>query len=138
MASNIQRGPRRLDASDWVRMKRLNGAKGFMLPVVYAPVSPAPPPVLIGITNPPPRLETRDGGRHVYTEFGTSKTRRPASIWIDYRASQVADYILEGPGTSCGTTKVLVSNKLCTCSTTNPVKHNGLCISCQYDKIVVR
>jgi len=126
MASNIQRGPRSLSAGDWVRLKRLTGAKYYL--------NQQPQDVI----NPPPRLETHEGARHVYTEFGTSKTRRPASNWIDYQASQTADYVLERTGTSCGTTKVLVSNKVCTCSTTNPVKHNGPCLVCKYDKIVVR
>jgi hypothetical protein len=124
MASNIQRGPRRLDAGDWVRMKRLVGAKNYLTDQPQ------------DVTNPPPRLETHKGARHVYTEFGTSKTRRPASNWIDYKASQKSDYVLESVGSNGE--KVLVSNKVCTCNTTNPVKHNGLCTTCQYDKIVVR
>ena len=122
MASNIQRGPRSLSAGDWVRMKRLTGAK------YYLTDQPS------DVTNPPPRLEV--GTRHVYTEFGTSKTRRPASNWIDYKASQTSDYVVESVGTNGQ--KVLTAKKVCTCNTTNPVKHNGLCLVCKYDKIVVR
>jgi hypothetical protein len=122
-----------MDAGDWTRLKKLNGARGNMY-VVVGPVSPAPPPTLTGITNPDPRVEAKTN-RHVYTEFGTSKIRRPASNYTDYVASQTADYILEsgGPGPI---KKKLVAHKLCTCTTTDPVKHNGLCVTCQYDKIV--
>ena len=124
MASNIQRGPRSLSAGDWVRLKRLTGAKYYLRDQPQ------------DITNPPPRLET--GARHVYTEFGTSKTRRPASNWIDYRASQRADYVLESVGPNYE--KVLTAKNVCNCDTVmpNPVKHNGVCVTCQYDKIVVR
>jgi len=130
MASNIQRGPRRMDASDWTRLKKLNGAKGNM----YVVSGPHPHP-LTGVTNPNPHIEPKNG-RRVYTEFGTSNIRRPASNYIDYVASQTADYILEsgGPGP---VKKTLVSHKLCTCRTTNPVKHTGVCVTCQYDPIVV-
>lgn len=139
MASNIQRGPRRMDAGDWIRLKRLNGARGNMY-VVYGPVSPAPTPLLTGITNPEPRLETRDGARHVYTEFGTSKIRRPASNYTDFKASQTADYVLESNGLSgelggLSAKKVLTAKKVCTCDAQpNPVKHTGLCAACQYGK----
>jgi len=126
MASNIQRGPRSLSAGDWVRLKRLGGAKYYATSVATN----------ADVTNPSPRLETHKGARHVYTEFGTSNTRRPASNWIDYKASQTADYVLESIGTNYE--KVLTAKKVCTCDTTNPVKHNGLCVTCQYDKVVVR
>jgi hypothetical protein len=129
-----------MDAGDWIRLKRLNGARGNMY-VVYGPVSPAPPPLLTGITNPDPRLETRDGARHVYTEFGTSKTRRPASNYTDFKASQTADYVLESVGLRGE--KVLSGKQLycdrTDCETTyDIVKHNGLCITCKHDKIVSR
>jgi len=126
MASNIQRGPRRMDAGDWIRIKRLQGGRTYLT----KQVSDA------DMINPPPRLETGTN-RNVYTEFGTSKIRRPASNYTDYVASQTVDYILEsgGPGP---VNKRLVAHKLCTCVTTDPVKHNGLCVKCQYDPIVVR
>jgi hypothetical protein len=129
MASNIQRGPRRMDAGDWIRLKRLGGAKNYQTDKPH------------DITNPDPRLETRDGARHVYTEFGTSKTRRPASNWIDFKASQTADYVLESVGLRGE--KVLSGKQLycdrTDCETTyDIVKHQGLCVTCQYDKIVRR
>jgi hypothetical protein len=136
MASNIQRGPRRMDASDWIRIKRLNGAVGNMM-YVYTPISPAPPRTFNDIINPNPRSEP-ESGRRVYTEFGTSKIRRPASNYTDYKASQTSDYVLETPNGRCGVGKNLTIHKLCTCATRSAIKHNGVCLKCSYDPIVVR
>ena len=123
MASNIQRGTRRIDASDWIRMKRLNGARRR------------------SISNPPkhrlPRLEI-ETGRRVYTEAGSSNIRNPASEYTDYIAYQTVDYVLETPAGSCGVGKALTINKLCTCDTTSAIKHNGICRSCTHDRIVNR
>jgi hypothetical protein len=125
MASNIQRGPRRMDASDWVRLKRLYGARNFENDKSG------------DVTNPAPRLET-ESGRRVYTEFGTSKIRRPASNYTDYISSQTVDYVLEESIGSCGAGKALTVHKVCTCTTSSAIKHNGLCISCKYDRVVNR
>lgn len=83
MASNVQAGTRGLSAGDWVRLQRLRGANRY--------VSESSK----DIVNPAPRLEP-ESGRRVFTDVGTSKIRRPASSWTDYRASQTADYVLEG------------------------------------------
>jgi hypothetical protein len=125
-----------MDASDWTRIKKLNGARGNMY-IVSAPTSPAPPPTLTGITNPAARSEP-ESGRRVYTEFGTSKIRRPASNYTDYVASQTADYVLETSSGSCGVGKRLTIHEICTCDTRTAIKHNGLCLKCSYDPIVVR
>jgi hypothetical protein len=122
MASNIQRGTRGLSAGDWVRLKRLSGARTFTTDVTI---------------NPSPRTEV-ETGRRVYTEFGTSKIRRPASNWTDYIASQTVDYVLETPAGSCGTEKALTVHKICTCDTSSAIKHSGLCITCKHDPIVNR
>jgi len=115
-----------MDAGDWIRIKRLQGARNYLTKQAND----------ADVINPPPRLEANTN-RHVYTEFGISKIRRPASNYTDYLASQTVDYILEsgGPGP---VNKKLVAHKLCTCTTRDPVKHNGVCVTCQYDKIVVR
>ena len=122
MASNIQRGTRGLSAGDWVRLQRLRGARNYQ--------SDKPGDII----NPSPRTEV-ETGRRVYTQFGTSKIRRPASSFTDYIASQTVDYVLEKPAGSCGTEKSLTINKLCTCGTSSAIKHNGLCRSCTYDLI---
>ncbi len=122
MASNIQQGTRGLSAGDWVRLKRLSGARTFKTDVT---------------TNPDPRTEAKTA-RKVYTEFGTSKIRQPASNFTDYVAFQTVDYVLEKSSGSCGVGKALTINKLCTCTTSSAITHNGLCRSCTHDRIVVR
>jgi hypothetical protein len=116
MASDIQRGTRGLSAGDWVRLQRLRGARNFQSDKNG------------DITNPPPRSEP-ESGRRVYTEFGTSKIRRPASNWTDYVAAQTADYVLEYTNdTLIG--KDLSVNRVCRCGTTS-AKKTGLCPTCK-------
>lgn len=101
MASNVQAGTRGLSAGDWIRIKRLRGAREFQNDKDG------------DVTNPPPTLlETTKGARRVFTEFGTSKIRRPASSWTDYRASQTADYVLEGQD-SLTKSRTLTANVVC-------------------------
>ena len=128
-----------MDASDWIRIKKLNGARGNIRFVEGVP-SPVPfPTPYRDIVNPPPRLEAKSG-RKVYTEFGTSKIRRPASNWTDYVASQKGDYVVESPATLCGTSKELTIHRVCyDCAAIgSAIKHNGLCSKCVHDRIVVR
>ena len=142
MASNIQRGTRGLSAGDWIRLQRLRGSQNFQ--------TDKPD----DITNPPPHSEP-ESGRSVYTEFGTSKIRRPASNWTEYKAAQTADYVLEstvacstnnggrgaGAGASAsgeGVARSLTIHKICTCDTGSAISHNGLCVACQHDRIVMR
>ena len=125
MASNIQRGTRGLSAGDWVRLQRLHGSRNFE----------ADKPG--DITNPPPRSEP-ESGRRVYTEFGTSKIRRPASNWTDYIAAQKGDYVLEAPVGTCGSgsnrhagvARELTINKICECRTSS-AKKVGICPTCR-------
>jgi hypothetical protein len=125
MASNIQRGTRGLSAGDWVRLQRLRGGRNFQ----------ADKPS--DITNPPARSEP-ESGRRVYTEFGTSKIRRPASNYTDFVASQKADYVLERPLGTCGANtrantgvaRSLTIHKICNCETSSAINHNGICITC--------
>jgi hypothetical protein len=105
MASNVQAGTRGLSAGDWIRLKRLQGARNYQSD---------------SVTNPSPLLlETTQGARRVFTEFGTSKIRRPASFWTDYRASQTADYVLESQDSQTKS-RSLTATKLC-CLTTETV-----------------
>jgi hypothetical protein len=128
MASNIQRGTRKIDAGDWVRLKRLSGGRNYLTD------QPG------DITNPTASVAccvTTDNNRMDRVEFGTSKVRRPASFYTDYKASQSADYVLE-QNRPFGGGKMLSAVRLCNCATTDPNKHNPLCASCTHDKIEVR
>jgi hypothetical protein len=116
MASNVQAGTRGLSAGDWIRLKRLQGARNYQTDKDG------------DVTNSTLRLET-ESGRRVFTEFGTSKIRRPASFWTDHRASQTSDYVLEKQNSETKA-RALTANKVCICSTSDVIKHNGLCVKC--------
>jgi hypothetical protein len=119
MASDIQRGTRKMDAGDWIRLKRLKGGQNYLTDMIGTTTD---------ITNPPPSIVPKDG-RRVFTEFGTSKIRRPASSYTDYVASRSADYIMESYTANGG--KQLIGTRLCDCNITfDPVKHNGVCAKC--------
>ena len=105
-----------MDASDWIRLKRLQGSRNFE----------ADKPN--DITNPDPRSEVKTG-RRVYTEFGTSRIRRTASSWIDYKAAQTADYVLESTNNTL-VAKNLTINRVCRCGTAS-AKKVGLCPTCR-------
>ena len=126
MASNIQRGPTRMDASDWTRIKKLNGARGNMIFRYGVTSPPTVPNPYKDVVNPDPITQSGVGK---YTEFGLSKIRRPASNWTDYRASQTADYVLQSTATTSAS--ALTINKICTCTTSDAIKHNGVCIICK-------
>lgn len=118
MASNVQAGTRGLSAGDWIRLKRLRGSRNFQNDKNG------------DVTNPSPTLlETTKGARRVFSEFGTSKIRRPASFWTDYRASQTADYVIEAQN-STTKSRSLTIKKLCTCNTADAIKHSPVCVKC--------
>ena len=99
MASNVNDGTRGLSAGDWIRLKRINGAKGYgvMTNNATSPNGTATSAIYplnkdISPTNPPQRLY----GKALlipYDAAGTPKTLRTASNWTDYVASQKADFV---------------------------------------------
>lgn len=99
MASNVNDGTRGLSAGDWIRLKRINGAKGYgvMTNNATSPNGTATSAIYplnkdISPTNPEQRLY----GKALlipYDAAGTPKTLRTASNWTDYIASQKADYV---------------------------------------------
>lgn len=107
MASNVQAGTRGLSASDWVRIKRLRGSRNFQSDKDG------------DITNSTIRLEPTTG-RRIYTEFGTSKIRRPASFWTDYRASQTVDYVLESQNSETKSRRLDI-HRICGCPPRIPI-----------------
>jgi hypothetical protein len=105
-----------MDAGDWIRIKRLSGARNNMETPNAGTVNPAPI-----------KLEVKSG-RKVYTEFGTSKIRSPASFFTDFKAFSAADYVMETGGAG---TKTLLATRVCDCLfTSDPVRHSGRCIKC--------
>ena len=107
-----------MDAGDWVRLKRIGGMNYFNYnKTVTNPVSSGSV-----------RLEPHTG-RRVYTEFGTSKIRMPASVFTDFRASRTADYIVES-NVPENNFKSLAGTRLCSCSLTSNPKKQGNCPIC--------
>lgn len=116
--SNAQLQTRGLSAGDWVRLKRLNGAKTYKTVNLDTnkDINPTPfPQIAYG-----PPIE-------VYKVVGTSKIRRTASNWIDYKASQTADYPAV-VGYSGGTAQR--TTKLCSCESTYLSTKTGICTKC--------
>ena len=121
--SNAQRGTRNLSAGDWVRLKRLQGAKTYSSVNLATNKDIAP-------TNAPSVLIHNTGAINVFDTVGTSKIRRTASNWTDYIASQTADYVLTS---QTATTSPSVTNtrvKLCDCTSTTLSTKNGVCSKC--------
>jgi hypothetical protein len=121
--------PLPLSAGDWIRLKRLRGAR------TYATDISQKKDILNKVTAANPFNPETDQSRVV----GSSKTRREASKWTDYKASQVEAYVtkasnynLVNPPTGSFTGTQLSVTRLCNCTKTvlNP-KSTG-CIKCNY------
>lgn len=131
--SNAQQGTRGMSASDWIRMKRLQGARanGY----TYTSGSTSVSGVLttnkdIAPTNPAQFLVHNNSAINVFDVVGTSKIRRPASNWTDYIASQTADYVTSGQAANTGTSIKNTITKLCSCSSTTLNTKTGICTKC--------
>lgn len=115
--SNAQLGTRGLSAADWIRLKRLRGQ------VVDSSVVNAEKATADQLPYGLPI--------HSFKTVGTSKIRRPASNWIDYVASQTADFVLSSQAATTGTSITNTVTKLCNCSSPSySVKKLGICTKC--------
>ena len=112
LAKNRTRG---MSAGDWVRLQRLRGARS------YAPSNPViePTPDLVDNADiapkPFPQLAYKPG-MGVFKVVGTSKTRRTASQWTDFVASQSADFVTTSQKATTGVAVTETVTKLCDCS----------------------
>lgn len=106
-SSNNQAGTRGLSAADWTRLQRLRGAKTYAtdiaantdVNVATVPQTPHSVPMLVP--------------RHT----GTSRIRRTNGSWLDYKASQVADYIVSNTTSLNTNARNLQLTRLCNCTT---------------------
>jgi hypothetical protein len=104
---NNQTGTRGLSAADWTRLKRLGGAKTYATVIAtnedtnIATVRQNPYSV--------PMLTPR--------QTGASRIRRTNSQWLDYKASQTADYIYSKSHVNNTNAKNLQLTRLCNCTT---------------------
>jgi hypothetical protein len=124
-SSNNQAGTRGLSAADWTRLKRLTGAKTYAtdiaantdVNVATVPQTPHSVPMLVP--------------RHT----GGSRIRRTNGSWLDYKASQSADYIYSTTdfiGTNLTNTnaKNLKLVRICNCTTTSLYIDRTGCVKC--------
>ena len=131
--SNMQRGTRGMSASDWIRMKRLTGARSNAYSYSSGNISVAGVLTTNKDISPPPsnQLEVHNNGAiNVFPVVGSSKIRRPASNWTDYVASQTADYLTYSQGAVNTTSVVRTQTKLCGCTTTTLNTKTGICTKC--------
>lgn len=133
--SNLQRGTRGMSASDWIRMKRINGAKlnaGLNYPYSNGLLSPTSSIYNKDIA-PPQFNQTNyslNGAINVFPTAGGSKIRRPASNWTDFIASQTADYITYSQAATTGTSIQQTKTTICSCVTVPVNTKQGICTNC--------
>jgi len=121
--SNAQQGTRGLSAGDWVRLKRLRGAKTYNSVNLTTNKDIVPPQV--------PQQYYIGGAINVFSTTGTSKIRRTASNYTDYIASQTADYVLTSQASTTSPSVSNVLTKLCNCASPSySVKKVGICTKC--------
>lgn len=127
MASNFQRGTVKLDASDWTRLKRLGGSRDFQANVVSGGNA--------DVTNPTTEIFSTvvtDSKR--VPEFGTSRTRRPASNYTDFVAAGNSDYATQS---NLNNTVTVVIKSICNCRSPYFYTKVGLCPGCMSNRITV-
>jgi hypothetical protein len=145
--SNASLGTRGLSAGDWIRLKRINGAKGYGLTTGNASSPNGNATSTIYPRNKdisPPEPPQQVYGKALlipYDAAGTHKILRTASDWTNYVASQKADYVTSAQtvganGTATpGITQTL--NEVCDGSTDKNILQNkpALSISNQFNRM---
>jgi len=123
--SNLSRGTRNMSASDWTRLKRLGGAKGYSATVQG--VTPGlgdtttgiyPRNKDIGVAQEGPQMPRNQSLLIPYEGAGTHRILRPASSWTDFVASQTADYIITDLAAPNTTSVIQMRNTVCNPNTT--------------------
>jgi hypothetical protein len=122
--SNAQQGTRGLSSADWTRLKRIKGAAN-LTSIIEANTdigrNLSKPAVAAQVQYSPEFHSPRQGG--------TSRIRRTASTWTDFKAWNRFDYIIQQKATNNST--VLTGIRPCSCTGFNPVK-KGVCITCSH------
>ena len=116
--SNGSQGTRGLSAGDWIRLQRLRGARTYYTSTTTPTFTDTVVGSKVDITNPVAMPQTLyNKAMLISRDVGTSKIRRPASSWTDFRASQTADFVLQRQTATSGIAQTLTATKLCDCST---------------------
>lgn len=127
--SNASRGTRVVSAGDWVRMKRLLGARnnGYSSDGYLDPASPNFNKDVIPITSlqNPYSLPI-----HVFPVGGNSKIRRPASNWIDNVGFRYGDIVLSSQQGVNQSGSLIEAQRFCNCTKTNLANKDVVCRKC--------
>ena len=106
---NNQTGTRGLSAADWTRLKRLQGAKTYATVIANNTDINVPTPLQAKYAVP----------MLIPRHTGESRIQRTNGQWLDYKASQTADYITSKSHISNTNAKNLQLTRLCNCTTTS-------------------
>lgn len=128
---DAQMGTRGLSAGDWVRLQRLRQNRSY-----YASSQTTLANSVVGSNKdiapvPPAQFDQHlNSSINVFSVVGTSKIRRTASNWIDFVASQTADYVLPSQAALHGTSIKNTRTTLCDCVSTTVITKTGRCMKC--------
>lgn len=125
--SNVGQQTRGLSAGDWIRLKRLRGARtgGYTYGSYTGDLTS-------GVDVNPPEHSQHLYGKALlipYEAAGTSRILRPASKWTDFVASRTSDFVTQSQSTTNINADVLTRTLLCDCSTSTLTTRIGLCRS---------
>lgn len=127
--SNASRGTRVVSAGDWVRMKRLLGARnngysadGYLDPTSSNFNKDVAPTTSLQIPYGLPI--------HVFPVGGSSKIRRPASNWIDNVAFRYGDIVFSSQQGVNQSGSLIEALRFCTCTKTNLANKDVICRKC--------
>lgn len=131
---NAQVGTRGLSAGDWIRLQRLRGARanGYSNGSTNGVLTAGSP--IFNKDVVPPQSNQFDVHNNsaimTFPVVGTSKIRRTSSNWIDYVASQNADYVLRSQAALNGISVKRTLTKLCSCTSSTLNTKTGICTRC--------
>ena len=147
--SNASLGTRGLSAGDWIRLKRINGAKeyGVMTGNASSPNGTATSTIYPrnkDISPPEPPQQVYGKALLIpYDGAGTHKILRTASDWTNYVASQKADYVTSAQtvGANGSATPAITQTitKVCDASADSTTIRNkpALAISNQFNRMKI-
>jgi hypothetical protein len=119
-SSNNQRGTVSLSAGDWIRLKRLQGARGYATTIQNN--TDVDVPTVPQTAYSVPFLKTK--------HTGASRIRRTNEQWINYRASQTGDFVQNNTLDTCQIPRILYTTRICDCSQIGLVPRTTGCKKC--------
>lgn len=136
--SNAGQQTRGLSAGDWIRMKRLIGARTSGYTYTAGGSTYAGDLTSNNDINPTEASQRRYGAALLipYDGAGTSNILRPASKWTDFVAAGRADFVTQRRSPATNATS-LNDTSICGCTTAALTTRIGLCRSCVVPRYAV-